>query len=96
MKEGRKPEYLEKIPDDKFPPNHNVPVRCKGHWYFTTWGQIYLDNCTCCHTEIEVADQTCYLTLSQYTDTQPTSPNTYARAPGMWQVARGLVGMTSL
>ena len=33
-----------------------------------------LFNCTCCHTEIEVADQTFYLDLSQYTDTGPTSP----------------------
>ena len=29
----------------------------------------------CCHTEIEVADQTFYLTQSQYTDTGPTSPS---------------------
>ena len=27
-----------------------------------------------CHTEIEAADQTFYLTLSQYADTGPTSP----------------------
>ena len=27
----------------------------------------------CCRTEIEVADQTCCLTWSQYTDTRPTS-----------------------
>ena len=27
-----------------------------------------------CHTEVEVADQTFYLTQSQYTDTGPTSP----------------------
>ena len=37
-------------------------------------GRICSDNCTCCHTEIEVADQTFYLTQSQYTDTGPTSP----------------------
>ena len=30
----------------------------------------------CCHTEIQAADLTCYLTLSQYIDTVPTSPNT--------------------
>ena len=30
---------------------------------------------TSCHTEIEVADQTFYLTQSQYTDTGPTSPS---------------------
>ena len=31
---------------------------------------------TCCHTEIEVANQTFYLTQSQYTDIGPTSPST--------------------
>ena len=30
---------------------------------------------TCCYTEIEVADETFYLTQSQYTDTGPTSPS---------------------
>ena len=29
-------------------------------------GEICSDDCTCCHTEIEVADQTCCLTLPQY------------------------------
>ena len=29
-------------------------------------GQICSDKFTCCHTEIEVADQTFYLTQSQY------------------------------
>ena len=38
-------------------------------------GRICSDNLTCCHTEIEVADQTFYLTQSQYTDTGPTSPS---------------------
>ena len=38
-------------------------------------GRICLDNFTCCHTEIEVADQTFHLTQSQYTDTGPTSPS---------------------
>ena len=36
-------------------------------WYASV-GQIYSDNCACCHTEIEAAD----LTQSQYTDTGPT------------------------
>ena len=36
-------------------------------------GRICSDNCTCCHTEIKVADQTFYLTQSQYTGTGPTS-----------------------
>ena len=38
-------------------------------------GRIYSDNCTCCHTELEVADQTLYLFKSQYTDTRRTSPS---------------------
>ena len=38
-------------------------------------GRIYADNFTCCHNEIEVADQHFYLTQSQYTDTGPTSPS---------------------
>ena len=33
------------------------------------------DNSACCHTKIEAADQTCYLTMSQCTDTWPTSPS---------------------
>ena len=38
--------------------------------------RICTDNFTCCHTEIEAADQTFYLTQSQCTDTGPTSPST--------------------
>ena len=48
-------------------------------------GRICSDNVTCCHTEIEVADQTFHLTQSQYTDTGPTSPSTdpiTRQAPG--------------
>ena len=48
-------------------------------------GRICTDNFTCCHTEIEVADQTSYLTQSQYTDTGPTSPSTDPVTPGAWQ-----------
>ena len=40
------------------------------------------DNFTCCHTEIDVADQTFYLTQSQYTDTGPTSPSADPITPG--------------
>ena len=36
-------------------------------------GQIYSHNCMCCHTEKEVALQTFYLTLSQYTGTGPAN-----------------------
>ena len=48
-------------------------------------GRICSDNFTCCHTEIEAADQTFYLTQSQYTDTGPTSPNADPITPGAWQ-----------
>ena len=48
-------------------------------------GRICSDNFTCCHTEIEVADQTFYLTQSQYTDTGPTSPSADPTTPGAWQ-----------
>ena len=48
-------------------------------------GRICSDNFTCCHTEIEVADQTFYLTKSQYTNTGPTSPSADPRTPGAWQ-----------
>ena len=51
-------------------------------------GRICLDNFTCCHTEIEVADQTFYLTQSQYTDTGPTSPSADPISPGVWQGSR--------
>ena len=48
-------------------------------------GRICLDNFTCCHTQIEVADPTFYLTQSQYTDTGPTSPSADPITPGAWQ-----------
>ena len=48
-------------------------------------GRISSDNFTCCHTEIEVADQTFDLTQSQYTDTEPTSPSADPASPGTWQ-----------
>ena len=53
---------------------------------FVCWlGRIYADNCTCCHTEVQVADQTFYLTWSQCTHTGPTSPSTDPITPGTWQ-----------
>ena len=48
-------------------------------------GRICSDNLMSCHTEIEVADQTFYLTQSQYTDTGPTSPSADPITPGAWQ-----------
>ena len=47
--------------------------------------RICTDNFTCCHTEIEAADQTFHLTQSQYTDTGPTSPSADPITPGAWQ-----------
>ena len=48
-------------------------------------GRICSDNFTCCHTEIEAADQTFHLTQLQYTDTGPTSPSADPITPGAWQ-----------
>ena len=48
-------------------------------------GWICSDSFTCCHTEIEAADQTSYLTQSQYTDTGLTSPSADPITPGVWQ-----------
>ena len=48
-------------------------------------GPICSDNLTCCHTEMEVADQTFHLIQSQYADTGPTSPSTDPITPGAWQ-----------
>ena len=48
-------------------------------------GRIFSDNFTCCHTVIEVADPTFYLTQSQYTDTGPTSPSADPITAGSWQ-----------
>ena len=48
-------------------------------------GRICTDNFTCCHTEIEAADQTFYLTKSQCTYTGPTSPSADPIPPGAWQ-----------
>ena len=48
-------------------------------------GRICSDNCTCRHSEIEVADQTFHLTQSQYTDTGPTSPSADSITPGAWK-----------
>ena len=48
-------------------------------------GRICSVNFTCCHTEIEVADQIFHLTQSQYTDTGPTTPSADPITPGAWQ-----------
>ena len=51
-------------------------------------GRICTDNFTCCPTEIEAADQTFYLTQSQYTDTGPTSPSADPITPGAWHTRK--------
>ena len=43
------------------------------------------NNCTCSHTETEVADQTFYLARPQFTDTRPTSPSADPVKPGVRQ-----------
>ena len=48
-------------------------------------GRICSDSFTYCHTEIEAADQTFYLTQLQYTNTRPTSPSADLLMPGAWQ-----------
>ena len=52
--------------------------------------RICTDNFTCYHTEMEVADQTFYLTQSQYTDTGPTSLITDPITPGARQGSQPL------
>ena len=55
------------------------------HHASVSQGRICSDNFTCCHTEIEVAEQTFHLTKSKYTDTGPTSLSTDPVTPGAWQ-----------
>ena len=62
-------------------------------------GRTCSDNFTCCHTGIEVAAKTFFLTQSQYTDTGPTSPSAGPIPPGAWQGSHwsanfGVTGMT--
>ena len=59
---------------------HNVPANAN-----LSAGQVCSDNGTCCHTQTEAADQTCYLTLSQYVDTKPASLNVDPMMPGAWK-----------
>ena len=48
-------------------------------------GWICSDNFACCHTEIEVSDQSFYLNQSQYTEIWLTSPSADPITPGAWQ-----------
>ena len=60
-------------------------------------GRICSHNCTHCHTEIEDANQTFYLTQSQYTDTGPIRPYD-ARRLARWplEYQSYVPGMTDL
>ena len=60
----------------------NVPVTC---YCISGTDLLRQLGYTRCHTEIEVADPTFYLTHSQYTDSGPTSPSTNPIMPGSWQ-----------
>ena len=48
-------------------------------------GPICSDKFTCCYTKTEVADQTFYLTQSQYTDTGSTRPSVDPTMLGTWR-----------
>ena len=54
-------------------------------------GQTCSDNCTCCHTEMEAADQTFILNQSQYTDNGRTSPIADPVMPGAWQGSHSIL-----
>ena len=57
---------------------------------------ICSDNLTCCHTEIEVADPTCHLIQSCFTDIGPTSPRTDPITSGAWQGSHWSTNFKSL
>ena len=61
----------------------NVPVTCKCN--SGTDPPLPPDNCTCCHTVIQAADQTFCPTRSRYPDTGPTSFSADPITPGPWQ-----------
>ena len=44
-----------------------------------------LDSCTGCYTETDIADQICYLTWSQYADTELTNLHNDPVPPDTWQ-----------
>ena len=59
-----------------------VGCQTSQHHATVSQGRICSDNCTCYHTEIEVADQTLCLTQSQYADIGPTNPSADPITPG--------------
>ena len=69
----------------------NIPATCS-----CISRQMCSDKFMCCNTEIEVADQTFYLTQPQYTDTGPTSPSTDPITPGPWQCSHWMAILKSV
>ena len=71
----------------------NIPATCE------CISGMNLLNFMCCHSEKDVADQTFYLTQSQYTDTRPTSPSADPIMRGTsqgshWSASFHVTGMT--
>ena len=71
----------------------NVPVTCE-----CIAGTDLLRQFTCCHTEIEVANQTFHHTQLQHTDTGPTTPSTdpIRQATGVPRLLLLLLGVRRL
>ena len=53
-------------------------------------GRICFDNCSCCHTEAQVADHTCYLSLSHRAN--PVTPG--AQQGSHWSTNRKVTAIT--
>ena len=95
--------YCESVENCSLPPPHRKVLWVLNS-LFVCWllnvpatrECICPDNFTCCHTEMEVADQTFYLTQSQYTDTGPTSPSADPITPGAWQGSHWSANFKSL
>ena len=66
-------------------PRNSANICLVEHRSFSTLEGGMSDEFTCCHTEIQVADQTFYLSQSQYTDIGPTNPSTDPVTAGTWQ-----------
>ena len=60
-------------------------IWCPSSTHSVSLGQIYSDKCTCSHTKMQVANQTWFLTPSQYTDTWMIIPGSDPVMPGAWQ-----------
>ena len=59
----------------------NVPATC----LCISGTDLFTGNCAYCHTETDVADQTCYLFQSQQTDISQAYPSIHPSTLGAWQ-----------